>query len=72
MNQTVNYLFPVNVWEAAMFAGHQKLSNLVYIIDNNDLGATGSTENTLGVEPVPEKFEAVSYTHLTLPTIYSV
>lgn len=47
-----------NVWEAAMFAGHHKLSNLVYIIDNNDLGATGSTAETLSVEPVPEKFEA--------------
>ena len=47
-----------NVWEAAMFAGHQKLSNLVYIIDNNDLGATGSTADTLRVEPVPEKFES--------------
>lgn len=47
-----------NVWEAAMFAGHHKLSNLVYIIDNNDLGATGSTAENLNVEPVPEKFEA--------------
>lgn len=47
-----------NVWEAAMFAGHHKLSNLVYIIDNNDLGATGSTAENLSVEPVPEKFEA--------------
>ena len=50
-----------NVWEAAMFAGHQKLSNLVYIIDNNDLGATGSTQEILGVEPVPEKFEAFGF-----------
>ena len=50
-----------NVWEAAMFAGHQKLSNLVYIIDNNDLGATGSTHEILGVEPVPEKFEAFGF-----------
>ncbi|MBX2878515.1 MAG: hypothetical protein KTR32_01225 [Granulosicoccus sp.] len=50
-----------NVWEAAMFAGHHKLSNLVYIIDNNDLGATGSTEENLGVEPVPEKFEAFGF-----------
>lgn len=47
-----------NVWEAAMFAGHHQLSNLVYIIDNNDLGATGSTAENLSVEPVPEKFEA--------------
>ena len=50
-----------NVWEAAMFAGHQKLSNLVYIIDNNDLGATGATTDTMGVEPVPEKFAAFGF-----------
>lgn len=50
-----------NVWEAAMFAGHHKLSNLVYIIDNNDLGATGSTAGNLAVEPVPEKFEAFGF-----------
>lgn len=45
-----------NVWEAAMFAGHQKLSNMVWIIDNNDLQATGKTKDVLAVEPVPEKF----------------
>lgn len=50
-----------NVWEAAMFAGHQKLSNLVYIIDNNDLQATGKTKDVLGVEPVPEKFETFGF-----------
>lgn len=50
-----------NVWEAAMFAGHHQLSNLVYIIDNNDLGATGSTKQNLGVEPVPEKFESFGF-----------
>ena len=50
-----------NVWEAAMFAGHQKLSNLVYIVDNNDLGATGSTQEHLSVEPVPEKFESFGF-----------
>lgn len=47
-----------NVWEAAMFAAHQKLSNLVFIIDNNDLQATSRTQDVLGVEPVPEKFDA--------------
>ena len=45
-----------NVWEAAMFAAHQKLSNMVWIIDNNDLQATSRTQDVLGVEPVPEKF----------------
>jgi len=50
-----------NVWEAAMFAGHQKLDNLVYIIDNNDLQATGATSEVLGVEPVTDKFEAFGF-----------
>ncbi len=50
-----------NVWEAAMFAAHQKLSNLVYIVDNNDLQASGATTNVMSVEPVPEKFEAFGF-----------
>lgn len=50
-----------NVWEAAMFAGHHRLSNLVYIVDNNDMQATGLTRDVLGVEPVPEKFEAFGF-----------
>lgn len=50
-----------NVWEAAMFAGHHKLDNLVFMIDNNDLQAGGATKNILSVEPVPEKFEAFGF-----------
>ncbi len=50
-----------NVWEAAMFAGHHKLSNLVYIIDNNDMQATGATSDVLTVEPVPEKFDSFGF-----------
>jgi transketolase len=50
-----------NVWEAAMFAGHHKLDNLVLLIDNNDLQAGGHTRNILSVEPVPEKFEAFGF-----------
>ena len=47
-----------DVWEVAMFAAHHRLSNLVLIIDNNDLQATSRTRDVLAVEPVPEKFEA--------------
>ena len=50
-----------NVWEAAMFAGHQKLGNLCYIIDNNDMQASGHASDVMGVEPVPEKFEAFGF-----------
>lgn len=47
-----------SAWEAFMFASHHKLSNLMLIIDNNDLGATGKTSEVLAVEPVREKLEA--------------
>src|SRR3569832_2552702 len=50
-----------NVWEAAMFAGHPKLANLVLLIDNNDLQASGATRDVLGVEPVPEKLRAFGF-----------
>ncbi|MEL7099726.1 MAG: 1-deoxy-D-xylulose-5-phosphate synthase N-terminal domain-containing protein [Pseudomonadota bacterium] len=50
-----------NVWEGAMFAAHQKLDNLCYIIDNNDMQASGHAADVMGVEPVPEKFEAFGF-----------
>lgn len=50
-----------NVWEAAMFAAHHRLDNLVWLIDNNDLQASGATSRVLGVEPVPEKLAAFGF-----------
>ncbi len=50
-----------NVWEGAMFAGHQKLANLCYIIDNNDMQASGHARDVMSVEPVPQKFEAFGF-----------
>ena len=50
-----------SVWEAFMFAAHNKLSNFVVIIDNNDLGATGKTSDVLAVEPVQEKMQAFGF-----------
>lgn len=50
-----------NVWEGAMFAAHQKLDNLCYIIDNNDMQASGHAAEVMAVEPVPEKFEAFGF-----------
>ena len=47
-----------NVWEAAMFAAHHRLSNLVLPIDNNDMQATSGPQDVLAVEPAPQKFEA--------------
>lgn len=50
-----------NVWEAAMFSGHQKLSNLCFIIDNNDMQASGHARAVMGVEPVTDKFDAFGF-----------
>ncbi len=50
-----------NVWEGAMFAAHQKLDNLCFIVDNNDMQATGHAGDVMGVEPVDEKFTAFGF-----------
>ena len=48
-----------------MFAAHHRLSNLVLIIDNNDLQATSRTRDVLAVEPVARSFAPMM---ATLPT----
>ena len=50
-----------NTWEGAMFAGHQRLDNLCYIVDNNDMQASGHAADVMGVEPVDAKFEAFGF-----------
>ncbi len=45
-------------WEAILFAGHHKLSNLVAVIDYNKIQSLMSTEETLGLEPFADKFRA--------------
>ena len=46
------------VWEAAMFAGHKKLDNLVIIVDNNGLQIDGTIEEVCDSNPIPDKFKA--------------
>ena len=45
-------------WEALLFASHHNLSNLVIIIDNNNLQSLTTVDETLNLEPYREKFEA--------------
>ena len=49
------------VWEAAMFAGHRKLDNLVVIVDNNGLQIDGKVENVCSPYPIGEKFKAFNF-----------
>jgi transketolase len=43
-------------WEAAMFAGFHKLSNLICIIDYNKLQSLTTTTKTLDLEPFEDKW----------------
>ena len=49
------------VWEAAMFAGHRKLDNLVVIVDNNGLQIDGKIDDVCSPYPIDEKFAAFQF-----------
>jgi transketolase len=49
-------------WEAALFAAHHKLSNLIAIIDRNKLQSIKSTEETIALEPLADKWRAFGWT----------
>lgn len=49
------------VWEAAMFAGHRKLDNLVVIVDNNGLQIDGDIADVCSPYPIDRKFEAFNF-----------
>ncbi len=49
------------VWEASMFAGANKLDNLVVIVDNNGLQIDGKVEDVCSVYPIDKKFEAFNF-----------
>lgn len=50
-----------SVWEAAMFAAHHKLDNLIAIIDYNKLQAFGRVEDVLSLEPFKDKWTAFGW-----------
>lgn len=49
------------VWEAAMFAGHRKLDNLVVMIDNNGLQIDGNIKDVCSPYPIGDKFKAFNF-----------
>lgn len=49
------------VWEALMFASHNKLDNLCVIIDCNGLQIDGPVETVGGLEPLDKKLEAFGF-----------
>ncbi|MCQ2466496.1 MAG: transketolase [Clostridia bacterium] len=49
------------IWEAAMFAGANKLSNLTVIVDNNGLQIDGRVADVCSVYPIADKFQAFNF-----------
>ncbi len=54
------------VWEAAMFAAHYKLDNLVAVVDNNGLQIDGKITEVCSPEPITDKFEAFGWHVITM------
>lgn len=54
------------IWEAAMFAGHRRLDNLVVIVDHNKLQIDGKVEDVCSPYPIDKKFEAFNFHTVTI------
>jgi len=50
-----------NVWESAMFAGANKLSNLTAVIDRNNIQINGMTEDVMPLGNLRGKYEAFGW-----------
>ena len=53
-------------WESALIANQHALNNLVVIIDRNRIQSLGSTEETLRLEPLADKWESFGWKVLTV------
>lgn len=50
-----------NNWEAIMFAGKNKLRNLMAVVDRNNIQIDGFTENIMPLEPLADKWRAFNW-----------
>ena len=50
-----------SVWEAAMAAGHYKLTNLTALVDRNKFCLDGPTEKVMTLEPLDKKFDSFGW-----------
>jgi len=50
-----------NIWEAAMFAGKYKLSQLVAFVDRNNIQIDGTTEDVMPLEDLSGKWESFGW-----------
>jgi len=52
-------------WEAMLFAGKNKLDNLICVVDRNNIQIDGNTEDIMPLEPLREKYEAFNWHVIT-------
>jgi transketolase len=50
-----------SVWEAALFAPHHRLDNLVVIIDYNKIQSLGAVNEVLALEPLAAKWNSFGW-----------
>lgn len=50
-----------NIWEAAMFAGKYKLSQLIAFVDRNNIQIDGNTEDVMPLEDLRGKWESFGW-----------
>lgn len=48
-------------WESFLIAAHQKLSNLIIVVDANSFQAMGKCHSVLNMEPFKDKFNAFNF-----------
>jgi transketolase len=48
-------------WEAILFAAHNKLDNLIAIIDYNKIQSFGTVKDVMNLEPLADKFRAFNW-----------
>ncbi|HJM88966.1 MAG TPA: transketolase [Dehalococcoidia bacterium] len=49
------------IWEAAMTASQYKLGNLVWLVDKNQMGLDGYTEDVMNIDPLDEKIASFGF-----------
>lgn len=50
-----------NIWEAAMFAGKNKLHNIISFVDRNNIQIDGNTEDVMPLEDLRGKWESFGW-----------
>jgi transketolase len=50
-----------NTWEAMLYAGKNKLRNLIAIVDRNNIQIDGYTEDIMPLEPLSKKWESFNW-----------